>query len=137
MGVYTVLDHTADTGIEVIAETIPELVRCAATGMFELMADLEPCPTDPEVEIHLPARSEADMLIDALSELLYESEVRDLHFCHIEAEDDGRGGLTIIARGRPWPEVEVTGPPIKAVTYHDLRVDKEDDGWSTRVYFDV
>lgn len=137
MGSYSVLDHTADTGIEVSAETLAELVRCAAMGMFELMADLEPCPSSPEVEIDLPARSETDMLIDALSELLYESEVRDLHFCHFEVEEDGNSGLAIRARGRPWPEVEVTGPPIKAVTYHDLRVDKEDDGWRTRVYFDV
>jgi SHS2 domain-containing protein len=37
----------------------------------------------------------------------------------------------------PTKDVELTGPPIKAVTYHQLQVAETDEGWSATVYFDV
>jgi SHS2 domain-containing protein len=40
------------------------------------------------------------------------------------------GGLLVDA-------VEPIGPPIKAVTYHELVVEQRDGVWYGRVYFDV
>ena len=41
---YEVLSHTADSGIEATADTLPELIGVLATGMFDLMAPAAPGP---------------------------------------------------------------------------------------------
>jgi SHS2 domain-containing protein len=35
------------------------------------------------------------------------------------------------------PSVTIGGPAIKAVTYHQLAVERHDDGWRATVFFDV
>ena len=57
---YTVLSHTADTGIEATADSLSDLVDDLATGMFGLMASLEPCRPDRLIEASVEAVSYED-----------------------------------------------------------------------------
>jgi SHS2 domain-containing protein len=75
--------------------------------------------------------------VDVLSELLCRSEVEDLFLCVFEVEATGPTSLRVGAGGVDTANVELTGPPIKAVTYHDITVTETDHGWFGRVYFDV
>lgn len=134
---HTTLSHTADTGIEATAPTLIALVGELAAGMFELMAPIDPCPGDAEVTATVEASTVDDLVVDSLSELLYLAEAGDLHLCRFEVEAEGESTLRIRAGGAPTPNAEPTGPPIKAVTYHQLEVSQSDDGWYGRVYFDV
>ena len=137
VGTYEILDHTADTGVEASAASLAELVESLATGMFELMADMGPCSRATTVEFEVGAKADDELVYEALSELLYQSEVEDLLFCEIDIEVIGDRSLAITARGIPSKDAEVVGPPIKAVTYHDIEVSERDDGWHGRIYFDV
>jgi SHS2 domain-containing protein len=105
--------------------------------MFGLMASLEPRRPDRLIEVSVEAISHEDLVVDVLSELLYRSEVEDLFLCHIEVEVTGPSGVHVRAGGVGAGDVELTGPPIKAVTYHDITVSRADQGWYGRVYFDV
>lgn len=134
---YNILDHTADTGIEATAGSLVELIESLATGMFELMADMGPCSSDATVELEVTANSDEDLVYEALSELLYKSDVEGLLFCDFEIEVNGERALDITAHGIPSSQVELSGPPIKAVTYHDIEVSETENGWHGRVYFDV
>jgi len=134
---YTVLSHTADTGIEAMADTFPDLLCDLATGMFGLMGSPEPCASDDLIEIGVESASHEDLVVDVLSDLLYHSEVEDLFLCWFEIQATGPTSIQITARGVANGGVELTGPPIKAVTYHDLAVRQTDEGWYGRVYFDV
>ena len=137
MGTYEILDHTADTGIEARAGNLAELVGSLATGMFELMADMGPCSETTAVEFEVSANTDDELVYEALSELLYQSDVEDLLFCDIDIEVIGERSLAITARGIQTKDAEVAGPPIKAVTYHDIEVSETEDGWHGRIYFDV
>lgn len=137
MARYEILDHTADTGVAAKGETLSELIDALATGMFELMAEVKPCPSDRSLEFEVSAGTDEDLVFEALSELLYRSEVEDLLFCHFDIEVKGDRRLRIGASGVPTGQIELIGPPIKAVTYHDIEVTETVDGWSGRVYFDV
>lgn len=137
VGTYTVLDHTADTGVEADAGSLPELIESLATGMFELMADMGDCMATRSVTFETAAESNEDVAYEALSELLYQSDVEGLLFCDIDVEVIGEQSLAITARGIPTEDAGVVGPPIKAVTYHDIEVTETDEGWHGRVYFDV
>ena len=137
MSRFEVLDHTADTGISATADTLEDLVEVMARGMFSLMAVVTPCPADQIVDFEVSATTGEDLLYECLSELLYLSEVEDLMFCDFEIRAIDEQALGVRASGIPIDQVEVTGPPIKAVTYHDIEAVAKDDVWHGRVYFDV
>lgn len=134
---HTTLSHTADTGIEATASTLLALIEELATGMFELMAPVDPCPAGTEVDATVTASTVDDLVVDSLSELLYIAETEDLHLCRFEVTEAGNTTVRIRASGAPIAGVDASGPPIKAVTYHQLEVSKSDEGWYARVYFDV
>lgn len=134
---YVVLSHTADTGIEATASSLPELIAVLATGMFDLMSPVADCPHGVVVEVEASSGSMEELVVDLLSELLYESETRDLVLCGFEATMLGPTHARISTGGIDIASAQVTGPPIKAVTYHAVVVDRRDDGWFARVYFDV
>jgi SHS2 domain-containing protein len=134
---YSILSHTADTGLAATAPSLSELIGDLADGMFALMASALPAEPRSSVEIHVVASSVEDLVIDVLSELLYRSEVDDVIFTDFSVEV-GRGLDTrIVAQAVDLASSEPTGPPIKAVTYHDLSVVETNDGWEAVVYFDV
>lgn len=131
------LPHTADTGIEASAPTFIALVEELATGMFELMATVD-CPAvGTTVTADVEASTNEDLVVDTLSELLYLFETEDLHLCRFEVTAPGEGSLHVRAVGVPMADAEATGPPIKAVTYHELEISGTSEGWAGRVYFDV
>ena len=132
-----VLDHTADTGISANAGSLTELIEIMAQGMFSLMAIVSPCPGARRVAFSVAATSNEDILYECLSELLYLSEVEDTIFCAFHVRVIDEGVLEVEADGVPTDETEPTGPPIKAVTYHQIDVSESGDTWSGRIYFDV
>ena len=135
---YRVLSHTADTGIEATSDSLSSLVTELATGMFSLVATIEPSAAVRWAQVRVESATPEDLVVDTLSELVYLSEIEDLVFCAFKV-DSSRGPLAISveAGGVPVAAVEPSGPPIKAVTYHRLVVEEREDGWYGRVYFDV
>jgi SHS2 domain-containing protein len=137
-GSYEVFSHTADTGIAVEADTLAELVEYAAEGMFGLMYDVGGGKPDREIEFLVAAPSLADLLVDTLSELLYFSEADDLVPCTFTVPEVTETRLCMRAGVVPLRDDLQVGPPIKAVTYHDLVVGQTADRrWAARLVFDV
>lgn len=133
---FRILPHTADTGIEATASSFPDLMTELARGMFATVADLPERAPTASVLIELRADSVEDLVVDTLSELLYTAETRDVFWYRFRVEGTPEA-LTVEAGGVAIDEAEQTGPPIKAVTYHDLIVERRPEGWYSRVYFDV
>jgi SHS2 domain-containing protein len=135
---YRVLSHTADTGIEATADSLAGLIAVLAVGMYRLMAGTEPFPARRWIELRVESATIEDLVVDTLSELLYHSETEDLVFCDVRVDlEPGGSTANVEAGGVPTDAIEPAGPPIKAVTYHDLAVERRADGWYGRVYFDV
>jgi SHS2 domain-containing protein len=135
---YRVLSHTADTGIEATGHTLAELIEVLSQGMFELMARSDVSSDRRWLTLRVDAPTIEDLVVDILSELLFRSETEDLLFCEFRVTlEPGVPAATVEAVGVPIHEGEPTGPPIKAVTYHDLVVEQQESQWYGRVYFDV
>ena len=135
---YRVLPHTADTGIEGAAETLDALIAVMSQGMFELVGRCQPSSPRRWLTLTIEAVTVEDLLVDTLSELLYLSETEDLLFCDFRVRvEPGGQAATVEVGGVPANAVEPAGPPIKAVTYHDLVVERRVGRWYGRVYFDV
>lgn len=134
---YEVLAHTADTGIIAYGATLEELFEHAAYGMFDLMFDLAALRSAQDVPVAAAGDTTEELLVDWLSTLLFEAETQDLALCSFIVDRLEEGGLQGAAGGMPLGEVELRGPPIKAVTYHQLTVVEIPEGWRARVIFDV
>lgn len=135
---FRILDHTADAGIEAESDDLAGLIGALATGMFELMAEeIPPSPLPGELRIQVSADGPEDLVYEALSELLYVSEVEDVVLRDIEVEVPAPGSASISAHGVPTARIEATGAPIKAITYHGFEVRPTDGGWRGRIFFDV
>jgi len=133
---YKIIDHTADTGIETGGDTLADAIGNAAFGMFDLMYDLSSISAEMSVTFEVATISPPELLVDVLSELLLRSETDDLVFTDFRVRTAGTNA-TIDAAGASTHGLELRGPPIKAVTYHELECRSTADGWKTRVIFDV
>lgn len=134
---YEALEHTADAAIVAYGDTLPELFENAAYGMFDLMFDLTSAPGSRSRPIVATGDSVEDLLVGWLSSLLTESEISGLAFSTFTVDRLLEGGVQGSAGGAPSGGLELVGPPVKAVTYHDLAVVEVPDGWWARVVFDV
>ena len=137
------LDHTADRSIEAWAPGLPDLFCAAAEGMFSESADCAQVAADHDWSIQVQAASLEDLLLAWLSELLWIAERDEVVLCRFEISDlqhAERGSCRVrgLARGGPVPaDSPHTGAPVKAVTYHGLRVWQQDDLWRALLVFDV
>lgn len=134
---YEVLSHTADTGVLVRGDTETELFENAAFAMFDLMYGIAGRDGAQSIVIEVASTTIEELLVDWLSDLLFEAETRDLAFCRFEVEAIGDGRVKGRASGFPSAELELVGPPIKAVTYHGLAIEELPEGLSAQVVFDV
>ena len=133
---YRYLDHTADLGIEVSGTTISHLLENIGRAIFETQIRGK-IKADTERSFVLKSDSIEDLFIDWCRELLYYFSVHAFIPCDydIVVED-----LSLHAhlRGdtfdstRHHVRIEIKNP-----TYHDLRIEKNDQGFLARIIFDV
>lgn len=136
-GHYEVLAHTADTAIAVEADSLGELFAWAARGMFATMYALDR-PATEDHTITVASSASEELMVDVLSELLFISESEDVVPVSFSTVDAGELRMTMRVGTVPLAAMALEGPPIKAVTYHDLSVEQRSDGsWAAHVVFDV
>jgi SHS2 domain-containing protein len=127
------IEHTADWALQVWAPDLETLFRQAAKGMYAL-AETELSSADGSSrEVNLEASDAESMLVAFLGELLFFAENEGLGFEKIQVSISGKN-LTASMEGS---EILSRKKEIKAVTYHNLKVAAEPDGYSVTIVFDV
>jgi len=130
---WTLIDHTGDVGIDVVAPTREAMFAEAARAMFSILADLPAEPAGTEEVLALPEGDVAEALRDFLGELLFRfSEGRRMYV----AFEPLCGAVE--ARWEPYDAVRhPLRTELKAVTWHQLAAAESGGGWTARVIFDV
>jgi len=136
---YETIDHSADLKLRFRGATLELLFEHAARGLFEYAIDgLARQNAGAERPIALAAIDDRELLVDWLNELLFLLDARaELHaWPHLDRVDSGqltgRTGFVTIDRA-----VQRLRNPVKAATYHDLRLEQSADGWLGEVLFDL
>jgi SHS2 domain-containing protein len=128
------IEHTADWALRIRAETLEELFAQAAKGMFALIgqADLDANPIQRPITLGAPDLE--TLLVTWLEELLYvlETEGLMLSICELRILSDTQLLATIGLQ-----PVKEQLKEIKAVTYHQLDIMQDSEGYQVTIVFDV
>ncbi|MBI3910248.1 MAG: archease [Armatimonadetes bacterium] len=134
----TPIEHTADKGVLVEADSYAELFVGAAEGMFASMLDLRDLPIEIVERIEVSAPDREALMVAWLQELIFRFEVENAAFFAFNIEEATDTHLVATVRGCPWPATRPRwGAAVKAATYHGLEVAPTNGGWRARVIFDV
>lgn len=135
---YEVFEHTADVGLRVRADSLEALLVDAARGLFSLIVtNLDQVKAVQEKTIRIDASEPEYLLFDWLNELLYTFDVDQLLFSEFAVRVDARG-LTATCRGEPvQPDRHEMDHEVKAITYHELKVQRDGDGWMAELIVDI
>lgn len=138
--------HTADIKIRVFGATVKDLFRHALMGMFQVVRPIAPsctrsgdrliCPTLPEQRtIEVSSIDTSALLVDFLSEALYLSDIYNEAYLDAVIHELDEKNIRATIYG-----VKITGfqvVELKAVTYHDLRVERVNGTWQADIVFDI
>ena len=134
MSPYLEIEHTADWSLRVWAPTLDALFVDAAQGMYAL-AGARPAPeASQRLAVVLQAGDTEALLVAWLQEWLYYTEMQNLVFDDFQIEALPPTDLRGSARGRPTAHLDKL---IKAVTYHNLKIEAREADYEVTIVFDV
>ena len=135
---YTLLDHTADLRIRVSGTNPADLFKNAGLALFDLITRSDPLRPGEVIEINITGDDPADLMVNYLRELLYLWTGNEKLVNMIEIADISDTAISArVSTDRYQPEQHEILHEIKAVTYHQIEVDRTADGWQAMVVFDV
>ena len=135
---YEAIDHTADFGIRVFGADAKDLFANAAFALFDLITDIDALKGLNEYKVHITGDDWPDTMVNWLRELLYlwtckEMLVKTTDIFYLtEHEVTARVNFDLFD-----PDLHKIKNEIKAVTYHQIQVEKGPPGWESKIIFDV
>jgi SHS2 domain-containing protein len=128
------IEHTAELQLELHARSEAAIFGQAVHALRELLEDEEPAE-GPRVErtVEAEATDRGALLAEWLAELVFLAETEGLVPDEARNLVVGEDSVTATVVGR-------TSEPrhlVKAVTYHDLELHRDRDGWRGNVVLDV
>jgi len=131
-------DHTADVGLTARADSLAELLEALAEGLADLICPRGQVAANQTVEIALEAEDVEALAVDLLTEVLVAIQTDHFAIAAVRVtRADGKAAAADLL-GEPLDaDRHQTQTEVKAVTYHQLRVAREADGWVGRVILDL
>ena len=137
-GRFEFVDHTGDLGVRVFGQTLPELFQQAAEALTFIITDPETIQIKETRKILLEAKTDEELLITWLNELVYLFETKGLLFKTYQVLSVHDHRLEALAQGESYAEgrhpIKTT---VKAATYHQLKIENRHGVWTAQVIFDL
>jgi len=128
-----VIEHTADVRLRIRGASMEELFRDALRGTMQLLHS-EPGERTVERTIEVQAGDRTTLLIDFLNEALSHAHVHRQAYDDVEflALTDTRVAARLHGRN-----ARAFGQDVKAVTYHEAEIRRENGLWSVTIVYDI
>lgn len=142
MGHAETFEHTADLGLRVFGNDLPDLFEAAAAGLFDaIVANRDEVRPETAEPVSLEAEALPDLFLSWLNELIFRSETsRRLYSRYRVQVEDGERGARLraeIAGESIDPERHILDHEVKAATHHGLAVRAYGGGWQAEVILDI
>ena len=129
---YRFFEHTADILFEAYGQSYPEALQNAAAAMFSVIGSAE---GKEKISLSLSAHNIGELTVFALSDILSESDAREIVFSRMEVKKFDPKALAL--EMEVWGEKKRPRDSVKAVTHHELSVKEEKGRWTIRILLDV
>lgn len=130
---FAVAQHTADIRIEISAASPEDVFADGVRGLMEVMKP-EAAGDAVTVTVEVESPDLTALLVDFMNEILLRCHIRRQAF---EPESILLDENSVVARLRATTVIRFE-EDVKAVTYHEADVRRNDDGsWTTTIVLDV
>ena len=135
---YKTFAHTADAGLQVESPNLNTLFAEAGQALFSLIvSNLATVETRTRRQFTIGGCEVEYLLVDWLNELLFACESQRLLFREFDVSV-GAEGLQATAVGESIDESRHRlDHEVKAITYHELKVEQAKDKWAATVIVDI
>ncbi|RMD57890.1 archease [Candidatus Woesearchaeota archaeon] len=138
---FKFLEEFATADIAFIAEgkTLKELFQSAGDALIESLANPKTVKKELTREFTVKENTPEDLLFSFLEEIIYLKDKDGMVFNSLEVEVDEKNlqARAKLKGAHIDPETQELRNDVKAVTMHYYKIEKEDEGWKTRVVLDV
>ena len=135
---FRILEHPADIGFEALGVSREEVFANAARALFHIIVDAGSVEPRETVSVHVEGADPPSLLVNWLSELLYLQDAEGWLFRDFTVNSLADTSLAAVARGETRdPARHQLKLLVKAVTYHQLRLEQTAAGWRAQVYVDI
>ena len=135
---FELVDHTGDLGVRVFGESLSQLFEQAAHALTFILTEPETIHLKETRKIQLEAKTDEELLITWLNELVYLFETKGLLFKTYDVLSVHAHHLEALAQGESYVEgrhpIKTT---VKAATYHQLKIENHQGVWTAQVIFDL
>ncbi|MDT7860802.1 MAG: archease [Saccharolobus sp.] len=139
MKAFEFFDHTADVGIRAYGKTLEEAFSNAALGVFEIITDTSKVEQKEQREIYINSYDLENLLYKWIEELLYYYDTELMLFSRFDIMIDTDN---MILEGIAWGErfdekKHERRTVVKAMTYHQMSIEKIDDMYIITFVVDI
>jgi SHS2 domain-containing protein len=135
---YKTFNHTADLGVEISGADPHQLFAHAGTTLFHLISGGGAVEESAALPVTVEGSGYEDLMMNWLRELLYLHQVKGYLLATFTIHEMDDSHLRATVGGERFDaHRHALLREIKAVTYHQLRVKREQAGWTARIVFDI
>lgn len=129
---YRFLEHTADILFEAYGKSYPQALENAARAMFSIFGQAE---EKERASFTITAHNLDELTVQSLADMLAYMDTHEIVFSRAKVLSFDAESHTVGIEA--WGEKKRPRDSVKAVTYHELMVKEDKEGWEIRVLLDV
>jgi len=139
---FELLEHLADAYVAAHGQSLEEAFENAALAMFEVMTDTQKVKTTIKDDVTIEEYDQKALLYSWLEQLLLKFEIEGKLYARFEVKrllqtsNGWRLSATVFGE-RFDPTKHVSRVEVKAVTYHQMEISREDDGYVVKFILDL
>lgn len=135
---FEILEHPADIGFRAWGKTREEMFENAALALESVALELDGVEPKLSYPIAAAGEDEESLLVNWLSEVLYYLDGRRVAMRRFRVERLEPHRISGVGFGEPR---DLKRHPakliVKGVTYHQLEITRDAEGWRARVFLDI
>lgn len=131
-------EHTADVGLTAWGDTLGELMEALAEELADFICPREQVRPAERRTILVAAEDVEALTLDFLSQIMFTIQTRRFLVAAVEVARADEASVEAQLVGEPLdPHRHEFHTEVKAVTYHQLHVAREEERWVARVILDI
>ena len=135
---YQQTDHTADLGLKIFGNSLPDLFANAGYALCDTLTDTSKVSPATKQVFRLQRDTTEELLVEWMGALLYTFETEGLLFKRFNITSINKNSLSAEAEGEFFNSaVHTIKNGVKAVTYHKLKIEEKNGLWQAEVVLDI